>query len=88
MTYVKADVRGGFYPPDQFPGCSACAMSGSGPVWFALFRNRAAAKRARTALATVAPGWWCDAVCVNHSKLDRSGDYTKDQVAYKRETQV
>lgn len=67
-------------------------MSGSGPEWFALFRNRAAAKRARTTLATVAPGWWCDAGslagCVNHFQLDRAGGYTKDQIAYKRETQV
>jgi 4-diphosphocytidyl-2-C-methyl-D-erythritol kinase len=42
----------------QLPGALLSRMSGSGATCFALFANRGAAERARTALAAIAPRWW------------------------------
>jgi 4-diphosphocytidyl-2-C-methyl-D-erythritol kinase len=43
------------------PGALLARMSGSGATCFALFRDRCAAERARAALATAEPRWWCAA---------------------------
>jgi 4-diphosphocytidyl-2-C-methyl-D-erythritol kinase len=43
----------------QLPGALIARMSGSGATCFALFANRAQAERARAALATAEPRWWC-----------------------------
>ncbi len=42
-------------------GALLVRMSGSGATCFALFENRAAAMRARDALAAAEPRWWCAA---------------------------
>lgn len=41
------------------PGALIARMSGSGATCFALFADRAAAERARVALAAAEPRWWC-----------------------------
>jgi len=43
------------------PGALIARMSGSGATCFALFADRAAAKRAGTELAAEKPRWWCAA---------------------------
>ena len=43
------------------PGALLARMSGSGATCFALFRDCAAARRARKALAAAEPHWWCAA---------------------------
>lgn len=43
------------------PGALLARMSGSGTTCFALFGDRAAAARARAALAAAEPRWWCAA---------------------------
>jgi 4-diphosphocytidyl-2-C-methyl-D-erythritol kinase len=43
------------------PEALIARMSGSGPTCFALFRDRAGAERARNALRSSEPGWWCAA---------------------------
>jgi 4-diphosphocytidyl-2-C-methyl-D-erythritol kinase len=45
----------------ELPGVLIARMSGSGPTCFALFRDRAGAERARSALSAAEPGWWCAA---------------------------
>ena len=45
----------------HLPGALIARMSGSGATCFALFAERAAAERARAALAAAEPGWWCAA---------------------------
>ncbi len=45
----------------RLPGALVVRMSGSGATCFALFADRAAAERARTALAAAEPRWWCAA---------------------------
>jgi 4-diphosphocytidyl-2-C-methyl-D-erythritol kinase len=42
----------------QLPGALLARMSGSGASCFALFADRAAAERARSALAAIEPDWW------------------------------
>jgi 4-diphosphocytidyl-2-C-methyl-D-erythritol kinase len=42
----------------RLPGALLARMSGSGATCFALFVDRAAAERARRALATSEPNWW------------------------------
>jgi 4-diphosphocytidyl-2-C-methyl-D-erythritol kinase len=43
------------------PGALLARMSGSGATCFALFADRAAARRAGAALAAAMPEWWCAA---------------------------
>ncbi len=45
----------------RLPGALIARMSGSGATCFALFSDRAAAERGRTALTAETPGWWCAA---------------------------
>jgi 4-diphosphocytidyl-2-C-methyl-D-erythritol kinase len=45
----------------RLPGARLARMSGSGASCFALFDDRAAAERARAALASAEPRWWCAA---------------------------
>jgi 4-diphosphocytidyl-2-C-methyl-D-erythritol kinase len=45
----------------NLPGALIARMSGSGATCFALFADRAAAERARAALAAAEPRWWCAA---------------------------
>ncbi len=45
----------------RLPGALTVRMSGSGATCFALFADRAAAARARAALAAAEPSWWCAA---------------------------
>ena len=45
----------------QLSGALIARMSGSGATCFALFRDRATARRAQLELAAVEPGWWCAA---------------------------
>jgi 4-diphosphocytidyl-2-C-methyl-D-erythritol kinase len=45
----------------RLQGVLLARMSGSGATCFALFVDRAAAERARAALAAEQPGWWCAA---------------------------
>jgi 4-diphosphocytidyl-2-C-methyl-D-erythritol kinase len=45
----------------QLPGALIARMSGSGATCFALFRDRATARRAQLELTAAEPGWWCAA---------------------------
>lgn len=51
-------------------GCQLARMSGSGATCFGLFESDRALRKAKAAIASQAPNWWCQATLLG----DRSGD--------------